>query len=533
MKMNIRSLAQKMLFLFFLVLTTNVVQAQTAAEAFKLIEQEKTTDAAKIADQLATTNTPEAQFLASEVYSQIGNTDKAQALNSKVAALSDVKNSYVLLAQGRAALQKGDVAVAKKTFDKLKSVAKKAKNPTLLALAGTSFLYGDKKDPKSAIAYLEQANLIKKSYDTYMALGDAYLEENDGGKAVTNYEYAADIDKANAYPHYKIGKVYTRAKNHQLILQSFDKALAIDPKFAPAYRAYGEYLYQINQFALAKAKYDKYLQLSDPTFTDKLYYINMNFLSKDYANTLKLISEINSSDQADSTKNYLNRLAAYSYYETGENAKAQEALETFMNKAGADKLIAMDYKYYGKILEKSGQKDKALSNYIKAFEKDSTETEILTNIADFYLEQSKYDDAIKYYNLKMSKKKNPDAQDYFDLGYAYYAIKDYKKADEYFAKVTEIKPTAASGHLWRAKTNKKNDPDGTNGAAKPYYEKFVEIAGSDLEKYSKDLADAYLYLAIYYAQQQDIANAKNYVAKTLQADPANKKAIEMQKGLGM
>lgn len=48
-------------------------------------------------------------------------------------------------------------------------------------------------------------------------------------------------------------------------------------------------------------------------------------------------------------------------------------------------------------------------------------------------------------------------------------------ADSVFALVAEQAPDSYLGDMWRARTHSAMDPETTEGLAKPYYEKVVDV----------------------------------------------------------
>ena len=68
------------------------------------------------------------------------------------------------------------------------------------------------------------------------------------------------------------------------------------------------------------------------------------------------------------------------------------------------------------------------------------------------------------------------------------------------------------------------DPETKTGAAKPHYEKLIEIIKGHTEKGNRDderLIEAYRYLGYYYMLKNDNATAKGYWEKVLELDPEN------------
>ena len=68
----------------------------------------------------------------------------------------------------------------------------------------------------------------------YIHLGINYLKlgGEHGGEAVSAFQEAISRDPKNAYPHYRIGKIYLTQNNKESLEENFRKALDIDLEFA-------------------------------------------------------------------------------------------------------------------------------------------------------------------------------------------------------------------------------------------------------------------------------------------------------------
>jgi tetratricopeptide (TPR) repeat protein len=105
-----------------------------------------------------------------------------------------------------------------------------------------------------------------------------------------------------------------------------------------------------------------------------------------------------------------------------------------------------------------------------------------------------------------------------------------QSADSVFTLVSEQAPDSYLGEMWRARTNSAMDPETTDGLAKPYYEKVMDMLLSKNEpKYNSALIECYSYLGYYYLLKSDYPTSKEFWNKILAIDPTNataKKALE-------
>lgn len=108
---------------------------------------------------------------------------------------------------------------------------------------------------------------------------------------------------------------------------------------------------------------------------------------------------------------------------------------------------------------------------------------------------------------------------------------EYAKADTALTMLSQKVPDLAIAYIWKARVNANFDPESKSGLAKPYYEKFIEKAGADKDKFKKELIESYQYLGYYYYLQEDNAQSKIYWQEVLNLDPENKQATDVLKML--
>jgi tetratricopeptide (TPR) repeat protein len=107
----------------------------------------------------------------------------------------------------------------------------------------------------------------------------------------------------------------------------------------------------------------------------------------------------------DKSRNYLNRIAAYSCYDKKPQdlEKGQAYIEEFFKNAKAESIIPRDYAYYGRILYKQAKNDslmlnKAFEQLHKAYEMDPSDNSLLSEMALDYYYSCRYKEAIETFN---------------------------------------------------------------------------------------------------------------------------------------
>ena len=210
-----------------------------------------------------------------------------------------------------------------------------------------------------------------------------------------------------------------------------------------------------------------------------------------------------------------------------------ENIDNFFKNAPAENIIPLDYEYRGKLLSKSGKDSLAIIDFKKALELQPEKVELNGDIASAYIKMKKYPEAIAAYKIKMEKGKS-GANDFFQIGRAYYQSKDFINADSSFSHVIKLQPDLIMGYLWKARAIVQQEVvmKTENWSAKTYYELYIsKVKPEEIEKNKKDLVEAYNYLAAFYAEKKDCPNVKLYMQKVLELDPANVQAKKVIAGL--
>lgn len=466
--------------------------------------------------------------------------DSAQYYYEKgLAANPQFALNYV--GKGKLALEKGNLSEAQGLFAKARELSNNKNAEVLIEIAEAYVLNGKQSNMTAAMEALTIAEkLDAKNIKTYLLLGDAQLIlDNDGSKAIGYYDKAVELAPTSPLPSIHIGALYERSKANDLAFQEYDNAIKKDSTYAPSYRMLGDLYYKYNRPKEATQAYEKYLKLSGYSFSASVRYAKFLFLAKDYE---KAIEQMEKLIKQDPTLNVLNRLLAYSYFETKQYDMALIYIETYL--ANADKykstVITEDYSYYGKTLASLGKDSLAIIQLEKAISMDTTVLATYTDLANSYKKVGKPDMAVKTLNTKIKRSAEPSINDFFALGQLLYAqgmalktdsvakTKTLLQADSVFTIVTEKAPTEIIGFVFRAKANVGMDPKTTAGLAKPHYEKIVEMGAIDPVKNKTYLLEANYYLAYLYYVAKDKPNALKYVDAVLAIDANHEQAKKLK-----
>lgn len=552
----------KLVALVFGLLAFVNLHAQTVQDGLALIRGERYNEAGDVLKKLAE-GSPSAdnQYYLGYYYIKTNQLDEAQKAFDKGLTLDD-KSYLNKVGQGTVALAKGDRAKAKELFDEAEK--KKKKDAEVLFRIGEAYtLFEKNSDPAEAIRLLDLAIARDKNLaDAYLAKGDALMLRNEGGNAVTAYEYALTAKPNYAAAHNAIGSVYLRGKNYNLALENYKKAIESDANFAPAYKDLAELYFFAQKYKQAAENFDLYLQKSGSTDPEmKLRGAQFAFTADDYAKSLQFLEEA----KGKINNNIIKRMYGWAYFKTNKPDEAIQNLNEFI-KESPDKIIGDDYKYLGRALNAKSTDGKGYDSvgmeYIKkGAEMDTSKIEAAAaykEVAGLYYAAKDFPKAAAAYEKGNSlDTAKATANDYYYEGLANFQTAQgiivpksgdanfadsakiaidkrnlYLKADSIFATVTRKLPDWPYGYYWRASTlynayDRQENVD--KGISQPYYLKLTELAEKDPDpsKYKSYLKLAYSYLA-FHAQStlKDEAKAKEYWEKLLKVDPDNAAAKE-------
>ncbi|MBS1488575.1 MAG: tetratricopeptide repeat protein [Bacteroidetes bacterium] len=518
-----------------LIVMSSLCFAQDAEikNAQRLAEHGKTKGAIS-ALQKAITTYPEA----AQLYYYLGEAQLATG-DQKAASASFNKGFEVnpkeplnIAGQAQILILEKKAAEAKPLLDKALSMGKKHVD-ALQAIARAHM--ADKTTLKGALAILEKAKGINPDdAQTHMLLGDYYSMENNGGSAVSAYERAEELSPKSGAPWYQVAMIYHRAKQTSVSEDNLKKAVEVDPEYALAHKKLAEVYYLKKDGANAAKHHKIYLDLTDsPEKDDQFQYAFFLFMAKDYQNanaTFKALSK-----QPDVTPQTL-RFYAKSLTESGDLAEAQNVFEDYM-KSRKDSLKSVDYLNYASLLLKQ-EKDSLWAVALeKSVSMDNSQTSIYESLVSYYFKKRHFAECADACKGLIKSRKQPNANDYFTLGRALVASKQYPKADSAFAKLIELKPNFLSAYSWAAKSKIAQDGDFNDKKskyewlAKPIYDKLIEIGEQNKEENKKELSEAYEYQAGYFMSKQEFHKAKEVLKKILEINPDDAKVKETLKEL--
>jgi len=442
----------------------------------------------------------------------------------------------LLVGIGNIELREGKSADAKQHFETAISLTK-AKDVNVLNAIGEANADAKSGDAGYAIEKLNQATQTKNfnNSETYIIMGDVYRKLlTDGGNAVQSYQKALALDPKLAAAEYKIGKIYLTQRNTEYFLPAFEKAIEIDPSYGPAYYELFFYWFYHGDVNKASGYFDKYLGVSDPKPSNDYDKTSFLYAAKKYQECIAASQQKISSLGADADPRYY-KLIAYCYNDQGDSTNAKTYLDQYFAKQKPEGYVTQDFTFYAQVLSKFPGNDSLVTiNYQRAIDSDTVldeKLEILKQAAD-NAKRSGNKPANAYWQGKLyAMKKNPSNTDLYNWGIANYQAGNYTTSDSIFCGIYESKyPNEIFGYLWCSKTKLAEDTTMQSGIIEPAWIKLIEMYQTiDSVKFKTNVIQTHFYLAGYYNDvKKDKQAAISEFDKILAIDPTNSDALKFK-----
>ncbi|KIE05428.1 hypothetical protein NF27_DT02020 [Candidatus Jidaibacter acanthamoeba] len=229
----------------------------------------------------------------------------------------------------------------------------------------------------------------------------------------------------------KQGKINKKLKQYSEAIDSYTKAIELNPNVASHYNSRGEVYFCLREYDKAIADIEQAIHIKPG---NALYYNNRGeayyYLRKykeavkDYTQAIQLYSI--------SAVYYNNRGKAYNYLKEYDKAKADHVQAIKL-----DPTNAAYYNYYGKTLFDLKQYDKAVIEYSKALELVKSDSIYYSNRGFAYKKLGCYDKAVKDYDKAISLDSN-ESYYYYERGDIYYHLNQFDKSIQDYNQAIRI-----------------------------------------------------------------------------------------------
>ena len=441
-------------------------------------------------------------------------------------------------------LGKGD----KSAITEIQQIVKdsREKDAEVLFRAGEALtLFEKNSSPDLAITYLNKA--IEKAQKAgvpanyYYSLGDAYRLKKDPGNAMSAYDKAEAVAKNKASVFTRKGTLWIAAQQWKQAKENIDKAIAVDPTYAPAYKALAGFNIKYQKNAEATQNLINYTKYADDDPYTKLEIAKLYFTNEDYADAKKTLDEV--FDKVNDPIKY--KLRAYIQYGDGDYTGAKQNMDTFLSQAEKSRVQASDEGLQGLIaagLAKT-EKDAAVKAQLEAITQqkiafakaakdetlkwDEELAKIRGGISNAAANQGPTNAAIEALKTKIAA--NPkDTDALYQLAQEYQNVQNWNGAILTWGKMSSALPDWAPAYYSQGYAYQQA---GNNDMAKSSYEKFISLVKpAEIEASKQSLGYAYFFIA-FMEKDANPEKAKQAVTKSLEYDPTYQDAINLQKTL--
>ncbi len=503
-----------------------------------------------------------------ETYLSLQKTDSALVLFQRALAI-DPKSPFAMVGLGKVALLNNDFSLRKEYFDRARRTDKT--NPEIYCSIAEGCISLSIQDTVTALNFLSQGLNVNPRY-ARLHLVTGWLEalKKNYGAAANAFERAIFFDPKMSAAYRNLGTIDLISGAYREALAALSKSVELDPLQILVYKSLGDLYYATGKYAEAEKAYQTYFARAEVSPEDKERYAIALFFNKKYKESAEMAEQANEMHHNFSA---LQRIKGYIAYETGDYQKGLEQMHLFFKQQDPKKLIALDFIYYARMLQKTGKDSLALENYKKATNMDPSKMEIWEELARISTKNRLFKEAASYYS-KMIVFGADKVLYNFQVGKAFYFEGDnwksrydsllkmqrmnkiqftdsnlvkasmvnyLNKADSAFSIVNQLNRDYAGAYLWRGRIGSILDPEATTKGAKEMYEKalsLLEKNGTGANR--RQIIECYRYLGSYFYLGYErnlktdikLANGNRSMsldcfAKIRELDPADSQAKEV------
>jgi tetratricopeptide (TPR) repeat protein len=541
-----------LLFLIVLLSAMNTVAQNSNSEGTSYLEEKQYNFAKEYFEQQLKID-PE------NVSDRIGLGNSCLAMQQRDSAKTVFKkllernyqNPFAMIGLGHVALLYHDRAGELEYFERARRSEKN--NPEVYCAIAAGCLNYSIQDTVTALNYLRQGlDLFPKYARLHHLTGELETLKKNYGSALNAYERAIFFDSKSVLSYRNMGSIHLLARAYKDAQTALNKSIALDPEQVICYKYLGDLYYATGRYEEAEHSYQTYRERTEVSEADDERFALTLFFNKKYQEAEKLLEKLN---EINNDETILLRIRGYIAYETGEFQKALDQMNRFFRLHDPQKVIALDYCYYGNILLKLGDYGQATSNFKKALLLDPEKPEIYEELAKLSSRNGMHDESAGYYKKKMEHGADK-LVNHFLAGKEFYlegekwrlkndSIKEvqlgnhlpkidkpnfwekmkyyYTKADSAFTVVSQLNPDYAGSYIWKGRIQSILDPEASTTIAKEAYLKALSLLEkTDQAKNQKSIIECYKYLGSYYY----LGYERNYKTDKKLAEEMKAKSID-------
>lgn len=372
-----------------------------------------------------------------------------------------------------------------------------------------AFLSKDSTDQAIKI-FTEITNQDSTNKNAYIGLGDAYNKMGVEVLALSNYKQAEKIDSLDIPLKFKIADVLYKQQEYTAAANIYLKVISIDSTNSQAFYKVGELLYYAQKYPNAAFYLTKYINLDKKNKKAFFFAANAFYVMNNFANSVKMAEE---GLQYFPNMIDLKKLAALSL---AYDKKYDESLNYF-NQVPDSLFSPKDFARVGLVFQNGQQDSLAIIFMQKALKKDSTLTYLYEDVANMYLTEGHYQQALPYYSKKIRIDSTQAISAYVNKALCYIPLKDYNNARISLIDALKLKSDYTFAVLWLARTYRYMD---SSDAAVDTYSKLIQLVKSDTSKgNNKLLGEAYSTIGVTYLVKKKYQRAIEPLKEAISYEP--------------
>jgi cytochrome c-type biogenesis protein CcmH/NrfG len=298
---------------------------------------------------------------------------------------------------------------------------------------GEQFALAESLQGNKEAKWKEELNEMK--LETWMQTynqGVSAYKEQDFDAALKNFETCTVINPSDARAFWLCGDTYRVKGQYEQAIAALETGLKLAPDDAQILRSYADVLFYVGRGEEALEKYGEVLE-KDPKNVDVLFNVaTIHYSAGDYDHAISRFQELVAADPAYKDAHF-NMGSAY-LLKIGQMDKALDSLK---DESGE---YLKDEKSTAKIQELTQKRDDFVVSSQAAFEKvlelDSTDMEAQGHLAQLYLKQEKYDQAVIMLET-MVEKDSTNCKAWQQLAFIYAKKNIGEKANQAYKKAQD------------------------------------------------------------------------------------------------
>lgn len=296
--------------------------------------------------------------------------------------------------------------------------------------------------PDRALRLLDKAiQRAPERGDAYFSKGIILLNQKQVAEAEQTVKVGLTYAADSPVGYYYLGRISIESGNTEQAFDSFERAIAANASFEPAYLALASLHESKQDKGKAIAVLKKYLHQVNPRNKDiRQHLIQLYVATKDYAGGLAELEKMLEEDPNDLDAQL--RLALI-YGEKKEFSKAIEQLTSILKVRPAEPKVR---DYLGYLYEESKDFPKAIETYQSNIQLDPAYTESHVHLGVLQYRLKRFPEAITH--LKEAVRLTPkQPEPHVVLGLAHLQSEQYEKASEAFEEGIRHNPKHADLHF--------------------------------------------------------------------------------------